>query len=1143
MAVETPTINKIYKMTEFDLARTSYTPGNMYICLDSYKLYYDETKSRRVTYDYVSVSTVNDLRHNITPDYGKTYYCWEDNSLWLWMNKWVTLWSDSTYPSAYVYDDWSGGNLSEVYRHDQPLLSADDNGLLHDGSVVVRDTNRIIKGRIYVDSGNDNFIISSYLGGGLRFLPNGQMTTDGEFLIDEKLTTVEDNEGNESEIFIPTATLRAEFKTLNHEMYVDYSEDPDLDNNPYSTDTHVYRLYHTGNLDSSALHVLTGEEIYQKLRELNRNLDLSVMKFDELTSDHYSKLGHTHTSTDITDFTTAARGAAGIELDYILQNANAKGITINYNSTSQTKQLNLIMKKYTVRFRDAVVSRSGNMGDPYIGSGYLFEDSSGVFIDTTTFDLTINPLGHVHEDIIDTLAQHQAEINNLSQLDPSLYATRELLYTEIGKVQATDVPTDGKPLNIQTINGVQQIPITSENTLKLRTPVTINYTNDITGTVTTDFSLDAMNISLSADNIISTTPTAGKALKMATVSGEIILPAKAQSAKVLDHNLSISLTGIVKTTNPVVWDTSTASITIPTIFDTTNSAYDNLLLKTDIDTLVPGLTGGFININQLPNEVLNKLVYRGSFNTLNPLPTQDMRQGDIYIASEQTTVGGVTYAANDWAIYIDSSWFHLSCAQSISSVNGVTAVGGNITITADDNATLNAISKNLINYTIEALDENGNYVRTLIDDTTGEEYKQIIDPDTGSVIPKDIDPDTGEEIEPAIVGYTEIPKGYVLKTYDDGELRGVGVDHLINDITFDTDDTSVISVTNLSTNRSVNGSDSDNTFGIDFEFSSQGYNNLLHTVGFNVKSYEEQIPHEQYLKFLDGFTITRTPEEIDEQTGEVLTEGSINIEVSSNASKLYLYYFGENTTRTEEVPVYDEDGNPVIDPETNEQKTEEIEVPVINNNLDEIISKLNKIFDTRADFPFILDVDYNYDGVSGLFRFKFDSSVDDIDPDNGLVLTDNILRNGHDEYDAVTLFKNTLTMTLRYGDNVSVIEYLGLSGTSVLQGTLLSTTNNITDEPTPFVPTEDWQPATKQYVDNVVSGSVKTYSAILPETPANSTIRIDHNLGVSNPIVQFRSQGGQQVYIENTLLDINSLVIHTDTAIQAGTTRIIIIGC
>ena len=61
MAIKTPTINRIIRMNEFDLLRTSIVPGNMYMCLDTQKLYYDETSSRRVLYSYVSVKTINDL--------------------------------------------------------------------------------------------------------------------------------------------------------------------------------------------------------------------------------------------------------------------------------------------------------------------------------------------------------------------------------------------------------------------------------------------------------------------------------------------------------------------------------------------------------------------------------------------------------------------------------------------------------------------------------------------------------------------------------------------------------------------------------------------------------------------------------------------------------------------------------------------------------------------------------------------------------------------------------------------------------------------------------------------------------------------------------------------------------------------------
>mgnify|MGYP001624390526 CR=1 FL=1 len=42
MAITTPVINRIIRMTEFDLLRTAIKQGNMYMCLDSQKLYFDE---------------------------------------------------------------------------------------------------------------------------------------------------------------------------------------------------------------------------------------------------------------------------------------------------------------------------------------------------------------------------------------------------------------------------------------------------------------------------------------------------------------------------------------------------------------------------------------------------------------------------------------------------------------------------------------------------------------------------------------------------------------------------------------------------------------------------------------------------------------------------------------------------------------------------------------------------------------------------------------------------------------------------------------------------------------------------------------------------------------------------------------------
>ena len=61
MAITTPVINRIIRMTEFDLLRTAIKQGNMYMCLDSQKLYFDESASKRTLYFYTGVKSVNDI--------------------------------------------------------------------------------------------------------------------------------------------------------------------------------------------------------------------------------------------------------------------------------------------------------------------------------------------------------------------------------------------------------------------------------------------------------------------------------------------------------------------------------------------------------------------------------------------------------------------------------------------------------------------------------------------------------------------------------------------------------------------------------------------------------------------------------------------------------------------------------------------------------------------------------------------------------------------------------------------------------------------------------------------------------------------------------------------------------------------------
>ena len=235
--VQTPKINRIIRLTEFDLLRTAIKQYNMYMCLDSGKLYYDVDTSRRVVYAYTSVKTLNDLQNNVIPSSGVTYYCWEDNSLWLWMNRWISIYSDSTYPSAYAYDDED--NLTEIYRYGLTNLPADDNGLLKDGSVVIRDRNRIIKGKMYIADNNDNFVLSSYLGGGMLFLPNGKMSEAGTLYLSDFDIHNDSQETEETKY----SYLKSQLHIIDNELYVDYSQNPGYDDNLYQNDSHLYKVY------------------------------------------------------------------------------------------------------------------------------------------------------------------------------------------------------------------------------------------------------------------------------------------------------------------------------------------------------------------------------------------------------------------------------------------------------------------------------------------------------------------------------------------------------------------------------------------------------------------------------------------------------------------------------------------------------------------------------------------------------------------------------------------------------------------------------------------------------------------------------------------------------------------------------------
>lgn len=647
MAIKTPTINRIIRMTQWDLMHTSINPGNMYMCVDNTTLYYDETENKRVVYTYVGVKTVNDLMYNLTPTANTTYYCWEDNSLWLWMNKWIVLWSDRTYPSAYVYTDT--GNIDPVYRYDQPLLPADDNGLLKDGSVVIRDRNRIIKGKLFIDDGNDNLVISSYLGGGIRILPNGQIDTDGEFYI-----------GDEGKSFI-----RSEFHGLNNDMYVDYSEDPDMDPSEYPNDTHIYKVFHEGNLNASAIKILTPQDIYNKLldKSLPNPFEFNVKQLDGYTVDELAFKQHTHTSSQITDFNSQARSQALLEINSIFNSMQGEGVSIKYNSVN---------KNFTLTADDFVLNFTGGVR----GTGIVRQ------LTDSTFNLIVDPNQHTHQNYIDRMDDIQEQIDNISALDPDNYYDKQEMDQKLTEVSGTTTPEAGRTL---LVNEDLILPGTSESATKLSNNIDINLSGDITGTVTTDLSGN-VNLITDASNILSDTAEIGKAVK---VDNNGNLPVNATSSSSLNHNIQLNVQGDI--TGQWIIDTSQNTITVNTLVNEDG----NILSQHDLGITVASIDSatGKIPASQLP-DLGSGLQYQGYWNPETGAPSDNPLNQQFWIANTAGTFNDVYYSINDWCIYLNNEWNKMTPTQSVYSVNNKT---GAVVLNSDD---VGAISNEYINYTI-----------------------------------------------------------------------------------------------------------------------------------------------------------------------------------------------------------------------------------------------------------------------------------------------------------------------------------------------------------------------------------------------------------------------------------------------------------
>lgn len=176
----------IIKCKQYDLFNLGSSTGQIYFCTDTRILYKDcgNSKQQRKRLNAVVLNTEHERLNEIKPSLGRYYYVIESNYLWLFDTRWILQNGDTTKYNAYVNSystSVDGTYISPVIHKDVTITNEfgdriiDNNGLLGDGSVAVRDENRIIRGTMNVDHYNQQVAIKSHLDNGLVFIPNAHL--------------------------------------------------------------------------------------------------------------------------------------------------------------------------------------------------------------------------------------------------------------------------------------------------------------------------------------------------------------------------------------------------------------------------------------------------------------------------------------------------------------------------------------------------------------------------------------------------------------------------------------------------------------------------------------------------------------------------------------------------------------------------------------------------------------------------------------------------------------------------------------------------------------------------------------------------------------------------------------------------------
>ena len=173
-------MSRILKCMQYDMLSLKPKVNQIYFCVNTQLLYKDygaSLETRRLLPARV-LQTENERTNNIKPILGKMYYVVETNNLWQYDGRWILKIGDTiNYNSYSTYN----GTLSPVINTDSNITNSqgdkiiDNNGLLGNGSVAIRDSNRIIRSTIEMNNINQRIDFKSNVNNGFLFIPNNNL--------------------------------------------------------------------------------------------------------------------------------------------------------------------------------------------------------------------------------------------------------------------------------------------------------------------------------------------------------------------------------------------------------------------------------------------------------------------------------------------------------------------------------------------------------------------------------------------------------------------------------------------------------------------------------------------------------------------------------------------------------------------------------------------------------------------------------------------------------------------------------------------------------------------------------------------------------------------------------------------------------